>query len=155
MDIAIYFVVLLLTAYGVKKYVFRKRVDAPFPVEWRKILQEKVSYFQELSTKEQVRFETSILQFLKDVDITGIETDVTDVDRMLVASSAVIPLFGFPGWRYRNLNEVLLYKNTFSQEYETEGSERNVLGMVGEGAMNRMMILSKPALHQGFENKTS
>ena len=155
MNIAIYFVILILTAFAVKKYVFRKRTETPFPVEWRKILQEKVSFYNALSTEDQNKFETSISQFLKDVDITGVETEVSDIDRMLVASSAVIPLFGFPGWRYRNLNEVLLYKNTFSQEYETEGSERNVLGMVGEGAMNRMMILSKPALHQGFANKNS
>lgn len=155
MDIAIYFVILILTAFAVKKYVFRKKIDEPFPDKWRSILEEKVSYYKALSAEEQIRFEASISQFLKDVDITGIETEVSDADRMLVASSAVIPLFGFPGWKYRNLNEVLLYKNTFSQEYETEGSERNVLGMVGEGAMNRMMILSKPALHKGFEDKTS
>lgn len=88
--------------------------------------------------------------------ITGVDNDLNDTDLLLVAASAIIPLFGFPGWHYRNLHEVLLYDGPFNHDYETEqGKERNILGMVGSGSMNHMMILSKPALHQGFENQRS
>ncbi|MCB0689946.1 MAG: zinc-dependent peptidase, partial [Saprospiraceae bacterium] len=93
---------------------------------------------------------------LDTVQITGIETPVDDTDRLLVASSAVIPLFGFPGWTYRNLNEVLLYSGNFNPEFErSHALKNNTLGMVGSGSMNRMMILSKPALHRGFEDAHS
>ena len=40
----------------------------------------------------------------------------------------------------------------FNNEFETEGSNRNILGMVGTGYMDNMMVLSKQALKHGFEN---
>lgn len=128
---------------------------ATFPPPWRSILVEKVSFYQRLSKTEQQQFEEDILHFLNDVDINGVDIEVDDTDRLLVAASAMIPLLGFPGWRYRNLNEVLLYEGTFNDEYDVKSKDRNILGMVGSGSMQRMMILSKPALHQGFENQTS
>ncbi len=133
----------------------KKSINRDFPLNWRQILEEKVLFYNHLSASEKNRFEQAVLQFLEDVAITGVEITVDDADRLLVASSAVIPLFGFLGWQYRNLNEVLLYKGLFNEEYATEGSDRNTLGMVGSGAMQRMMILSKPALHLSFENQRS
>ena len=129
--------------------------ERAFPSEWRKILEQKVRFYQNLSKEDRHRFEQDVLELLDDITITGVETSVSDTDKMLVASSGVIPLFGFPNWKYRNLNEVLLYEGTFNHDYQTKGKGRNILGMVGEGAMQRMMILSKSALHQGFENTYS
>ncbi|PHN01027.1 M90 family metallopeptidase [Flavilitoribacter nigricans] len=126
-----------------------------FPPAWRDILRKKVAFYRDLTEAEQQRFERAIQQFFKDVDITGVEITLDDTDRLLVAASAVIPLFGFPGWRYHNLNEVLLYEGTFNHDYQTEGKERDILGMVGTGAMQRMMILSRKALHAGFEQENS
>ena len=67
----------------------------------------------------------------------------------------MIPLFGFPELRYRNINEVLLYEGSFNEEHQTVGEKRNILGKVGSGDMNRLMILSLPALRAGFEVKNS
>jgi len=136
---------------------FRKKPASlgPFPQEWRRILSAKVQFYRRLPTDEQKRFQQTVLQFFKDVRISGVEISIDDTDRLLVAASAVIPLFGFPGWRYHNLNEVLLYEGTFNHDYQTKGEERNILGMVGTGAMQRMMILSRSALHAGFENRSS
>ncbi|MEO6130431.1 MAG: M90 family metallopeptidase [Saprospiraceae bacterium] len=87
---------------------------------------------------------------------TGIVTEIDETDKLLVASSAIIPIFRFPSWRYRNLNEVLIYPGAFNEEYETAGGEeRNILGIVGEGSMQRMMILSRPSLRQGFADDGS
>ncbi|MEP6713185.1 MAG: zinc-dependent peptidase, partial [Ferruginibacter sp.] len=56
-------------------------------------------------------------------------------------------------WKYYNLREVLLYPGTFNKdEFLTSAEERNTLGMVGNGPMQRVMILSKPALYEGFVN---
>ncbi len=126
-----------------------------FSKNWRVILNDKVSYYEELSEDEKRRFEREILSFLNDVTVTGVEMEIDDTDRLLVAASAVIPLFGFPQLRYRNISEVLLYKGTFNAKYQTEGEARNILGQVGSGNMNRLMILSLPALHAGFENEKS
>ena len=134
----------------------RKGNAGVFPAAWRPILTEKVSFYHQLQPLEKVRFEESMLRFLNEVSITGVGTEVDDMDRILVASSAVIPLFGFPGWSYRKLNEVILYEGSFNQDYDTQrGEERNILGMVGGSGMTGTMILSKPALHQGFANHSS
>ncbi|MCB0667706.1 MAG: zinc-dependent peptidase [Saprospiraceae bacterium] len=122
---------------------------------WKKILEKEVRFYRNLNATGKNRFERSILRFLERVQITGIGIEIDDTDRLLVASSAVIPLFGFPGWEYRNLNEVLLYDRSFNPDLESGHQDENALGMVGTGAMNRMMILSKPALVQGFRNNHS
>ncbi len=126
-----------------------------FPEDWRQILRGKVRFYRDLSMEEKSRFEKAVQSFLSGVTITPVGTEISDTDRLLVAASAIIPIFGFPGWAYSNLNEILIYDQTFNEDFETKGSERSVLGMVGSGAMNRMMILSKPAIHQGFENQNS
>ncbi|MES2777847.1 MAG: M90 family metallopeptidase [Bacteroidota bacterium] len=118
------------------------------------ILQRRVAYYNRLPAPEQIRFQKEVAEFLRLVKVTGIGTTVTDEDRVLVAASGIIPIFAFPGWKYPNLNEVLLYPDTFSREFEfdTDPEDRNVLGMVGNGGMDNMMILSKPSLHHGFNS---
>ncbi len=133
----------------------KKRVRQPFKKSWRSLLVEKVRFYQVLNAEEKDRFEQAILYFLDDIVIVGADTEVEDLDKILVASSAVIPIFGFPQWEYRNLGEVFLYANSFNKNYETTGKNRNILGQVGSGAMNRVMILSKPALRKGFDNEWS
>lgn len=147
---------LLLIAIGLwRLFSTKKPLTIPFPPAWRNLLEANVPFYHALEPAEKNRFETDIQEFLSTVRITGVQTEVEDTDRLLVASSAVIPLFGFPGWRYRNVTEVLLYEGSFNREYETrEGQERNILGLVG-GYTVSTMILSKPALHQGFKDQHS
>ncbi|MBL4734195.1 MAG: zinc-dependent peptidase [Flavobacteriales bacterium] len=129
----------------------KKRI---FPPEWRITLAEKVSFYNTLSEDEKTRFELKILEFLDDCRITGIDVQIDATDEVLVAASAVIPIFAFPNWRYGNLYEVLLYPGMFNEKFETAGPDRNILGMVGTGYMEGKMILSKPALHHGFSNES-
>lgn len=129
----------------------RKKAAQPFPENWRTILAREVLFYKKLNTEERARFEQEIQYFLHDVTITGVEIAIDDTDRLLVAASAVIPLFGFRQLRYRNIDEVLLYKGNFNADNQTEGKDRTILGKVGSGDMHRLMILSRPALHQGFE----
>ena len=150
------FFLFLLIAFWWSLFKKKRPESTPFPASWRQILSEKVDFYTQLSDAEKLRFEVDTLQFLDKIQITGIDTEVDDTDKLLVAASAVIPLFGFPGWNYHNLNEVLLYDAPFNHDYETEqGKARNILGMVGSGSMNRMMILSKPDLHEGFDEQRS
>tara|TARA_R110002050_G_scaffold16719_1_gene50407 strand:- start:38430 stop:39209 length:780 start_codon:yes stop_codon:yes gene_type:complete len=126
-----------------------------FPDAWKAILNKKVRFYSALSIVEKFRFEKEVLYFLNAVTITGVEITISDTDRLFVAASAVIPLFGFPELRYRNINEVLLYEGSFNEDHQTVGDKRNILGKVGSGTMNRLMILSLPALRAGFEIKNS
>lgn len=132
----------------------KKAVQAAYtlPNGSRETLTEKVSFYQNLDAENKTRFEERIRHFLATTRITGVGTEVSDADRLLIASSAIIPIFAFPDWQYRNINEILLYKEHFNKEYHTTGTDRNVLGLVGEGAMQRQMILSQQALRAGFSN---
>lgn len=128
--------------------------DEPFPPEWRIILLQNVAFYAALSREEKELFEYKVQEFLLNCRITGIETEVETIDKLLVASSAVIPIFAFRDWKYSNIYEVLLYPSMFNERFETQGSDRRILGMVGNGYMEGKMILSRPALRHGFKNET-
>lgn len=130
-------------------------VPIGFPQKWRIFLLTEVNFYANLSAEEKVRFEQDIQRFLQRVRITGIKTTIDDEDRLLVASSAVIPVFAFPEWEYRSLHEVLLYPDLFTSDFDFTSEKRNISGMVGSGGvMNNVVIFSKPALRQGFDNTT-
>lgn len=121
---------------------------------WKKILLEKVVFYNALNTEEQKQFEYRIQEFLLNHKVTGVKVDISTTDKVLVAASAIIPVFGIKHWRYLHLNEVLLYPQRFNHNFETTGNDRSILGMVGTGFMEGTMILSKPALHLGFSNES-
>ena len=138
---------------------FRSRpvyqVPKPFPAEWQQLLQQHVHFYQNLDESERRRFEKKVRNFMRSVRITGVRTKVEDLDRLLIASSAVIPLFGFPTWGYNYLHEVLLYPAAFDRDFSTENPKEVISGMVGSGRnMEGVMILSKHSLRQGFANHT-
>lgn len=125
-----------------------------FPKQWKVILTKKVAFYNALDKEEKNDFEYRVHEFILNYHITGIDVLIDDTDRLLTASSAIIPIFTFPKWRYFNLSEVLIYPNNFNYQYETAGPGRNIQGMVGTGIMEGKMILSKPALRKGFKNET-
>lgn len=128
--------------------------DKPFPKKWRILLAEEVPFYNALDQAEKQQFEYKVQEFLLNYRITGIQTKVELVDQLLIAASGVIPIFKFPDWRYTNLFEILLYPSAFDEQFKVSGPGRNILGMVGTGYMEGKMILSKPALHHGFDNKS-
>ena len=138
------------------KWPKRKTVlPIPFNEAYRKILADKIKFYQALNETNKILFEERMQHFLSHVRITGVNTIVEDEDRVYVAASAIIPIFGFTGWEYNNLNEVLLYPDTFNQDFNMhKAEEKTVLGMVGDGPMQHMMVLSQPSLRQGFNNKS-
>ena len=154
--IPLLFVVVIIIAWLGWRYLQQKQRDAqPLPVNYPNLLQAHVSYYQSLPDEKKRLFEERINHFLHHVQIEGIGIPVDDLDKVLVASSAVIPIFGFYDWYYP-LTNVLLYEGSFNKDYQTSGEGRNILGMVGEGgALQSTMVLSKPALHEGFDNDQS
>jgi Mlc titration factor MtfA (ptsG expression regulator) len=126
-----------------------------FPEVIHRILEEKVNFYRLLPENEQPVFEERVQQFLSQVKITGVNCKVEEEDLVFVAASAIIPVMGFPGWQYNNLNEVLLYPGSFNEDFSMqEAAEKSVLGMVGDGPLQHMMVLSQHSLRQGFMNVT-
>lgn len=149
------FIILISLALFIIFFIFykKKKQKIDLPPGYKDILLKHVAFYRDLDEESKTRFEEKIKEFLEYVHIDGINTNVDDLDKLLVASSAVIPIFGFPKWKYYNLRSVLLYPDTFNRdEFLANGYEKNTLGMVGNGPMQGTMILSKPALHYGFNN---
>lgn len=117
------------------------------------LLYNYVPLYRILNDAGKQRFEERMRDFLSRTVITGVEGVVVhDIDKIFIAASAIMPLYAYDKWRYYNLNEILLYPSVFNKHYDTDGYDRNVLGMVGDGVLNRHMILSQPALRAGFMN---
>jgi Mlc titration factor MtfA (ptsG expression regulator) len=152
-------VILLIFILAIAYTVFflqkkKTTVTEPVPSRLKNILDEQVPFYQQLNNIRKTEFEERAVHFLTQVKITGVKTVVEDLDRVLIAASAIIPIFNFSGWEYPNLNEVLLYPDSFDHEFDQHGEDRNILGMVGSGALNHMMILSQFELRQAFINET-
>jgi Mlc titration factor MtfA (ptsG expression regulator) len=145
----------VLVYHSVRRRCVRRLavMEKTFPPAWEEILQTHVAYFNALSEPDKARFRRLVKIFLDEVRITGIRTEVDDLTRVLVAASAIIPVFGFPDWEYGQLGEVLIYPSAFDRNYRTDAkADKTILGMVGLGHLDGVMILSKPELVAGFAN---
>ena len=132
----------------------RNKSIIPSPEACRQLLNDHVDYYVRLDEAKKKNFEERVLQFLAGVRITGVNAIVEDIDRVFIGAGAIIPVFAFPGWEYTNLHEVLLYPGIFNEDFEQHGSQRSIAGMVGSGAMQNVMIISKSELRQGFIDNT-
>ncbi|MCC6590203.1 MAG: zinc-dependent peptidase [Bryobacterales bacterium] len=131
----------------------RQILAEPFLAEWETVLQQEVLFFRVLPEDEKGRFRREVQVFIGEKRITGIGIQLDVKTRVLVAAAAVIPIFGFPEWEWDQIREVLVYPDRFDENHAfAEAAGRYTLGMVGTGAYNGMMILSKPDLVQGFQN---
>ena len=136
-------------------FVFRMSIvkESVFlPDNYQELFLDYVKFYQQLDETGKVKFEKRAEQFLSAVKITGVNAVVEDLDKLLIASGAIIPVFAIPDWQYINLHEVLLYPGAFNEDFEQGGSDRPVGGMVGTGAMQNVMIITKWQLRQGFIN---
>lgn len=155
--------VLALAAFLVYRFVTagkRQRTGIlrqPFPEAWRQLLVDRVAFYLALTDDEKLRFEKQVQLFLAQTRITGIKTSVDDATRLLVASSAIIPIFGFRGgWEYDNLGEVLVFPDAWQlprdESKEIAPLEGTLLGSVQNFQSDHYMRLSKAALEQGFRD---
>ncbi|WP_437920560.1 zinc-dependent peptidase [Sphingobacterium sp. LRF_L2] len=138
---------------GNKKYKKKQLIDQKY-IE--SILKDKVTFFQQLDQAARNKFIDRVSYFLATTMISPEKgAIITDQDRILVAASATIPLFHFDKWSYENLDEVIIYPSTFNERYEIDTMDRLILGMVGDGVMNRKMLISLESLRSGFSNNLS
>ncbi|WP_452601261.1 M90 family metallopeptidase [Pontimicrobium sp. MEBiC06410] len=134
----------------------KRKPVATFPKDWHPILLEHVLFYRNLSASKQVLFQKRMMAFLSEVHIDGVSINIETLDKVLIAASAVIPVFGFKEWYYNNLSGIILYPDTFNEdlEFSNKGKKRRILGMVGTGRFEKQMILSRKALRQAFLNDT-
>jgi Mlc titration factor MtfA (ptsG expression regulator) len=147
----------LLVVILIILFVFQPRRKEGFalPENYEEQLNDYVRFYSNLNNEGKKRFEDKFRKFLSSIKITGANAEVEDLDRILIGAAAVIPTFYIPDWEYVNLREVLVYPGYFNTDFEQHGQERSISGMVGTGAMQNVMIVSKWDLRQGFINGKS
>ena len=146
------FLIFLIFFFLIKPRKRKTREQPPIDVE-RKLLENYVSFYAKLNNQEQQEFLKRLRIFLSKIKIIGVKTKIEDLDKVYIASAAIIPIFNFKNWEY--LNQVLVYPHSFSSDFELKGEGRNTIGMVGNGPMENTMILSLPDLRSGFSNQNS
>lgn len=148
-------IIAFIILIGIATYAFvstkRKPVKA-FPKSWHSLLLEHVHFYTELTPPEQKRFQSRMMVFLSEIYLDSVDFDLEDLDKILIAASAVIPVFKFPEWHYTNLSTVLVYPEEFNEDlgFAQTDKKRHILGIVGNGRFEKQMILSRKALHNGF-----
>ena len=127
-----------------------------FPKHWLPVLEEEVLFYRKLSTEDKEIFRKRMMLFLKEIHIDSVKTEIQDLDKILIASSAIIPVFGFKEWHYNKLSGIILYPDTFNHDLQFENTSENkqILGMVGSGQFENQMLLSRKALRKAFNNET-
>jgi Mlc titration factor MtfA (ptsG expression regulator) len=147
-------VIILLRARWKKRKTLRENLKKEFPASWRAILEKRVLFYSRLNTNDKNLFEKRIRLFIATKIIKGVDTEIDDSIKLMVASSAVIPTFAFPGYNYPNVHTVLIYPNSFDDKFQTQrykGHKENISGMVQSSFSNSTMILSRQELVRAFD----
>ncbi len=147
---------LLVVGFVLAKYRNRPKQSAwLFNDQDRFLLTAYVLFYRGLDSASQSRFEKRMLAFLTKTTITGVGITVERMDELFIAASAIIPVFGYANWQYMNLNEVLLYPAAFDRQFDTNGFEHDRAGVVGDGPLQNIMVLSQADVRSGFFNQAS
>ena len=121
-------------------------LSIPFPQPWTELLETRCEHYNRLPTAHRDRFRQQVQVFLSEKRITGVEIEVDDETRLLVAASAIALTVGWPGYTWDQLAEVLLYPDNFDRDYNFGGTDAS-----GEAHPWGIVILSVPALNRSFD----
>jgi Mlc titration factor MtfA (ptsG expression regulator) len=146
---------LAMAVYHSETGIIRRRMaimQRPFPSEHDAILRQNIPYYASLNAEDRRRFQAMAAIFLDEKPIYGIGCAVDDTCRLLIAASAIIPVFSFPAWEYSSLRKILLRPEPFDADFSPVADRSTMAsGMVGgTGLFDGIMILSKPELLAGF-----
>lgn len=117
----------------------------PFPEEWASFLWDHSAHYRRLSGRLKAAFEQDVQRFIATQRITGVEMEVDDPLRLLVGASAATLSVGWPGYKWNEVSEVLLYPDDFDRDYAIGGRELSGIAHVWG-----TVILSAPSLRHSF-----
>ena len=121
-------------------------LSIPFPRLWNELLQTRSEHYRRLPTAHRDHFRHQAQIFLSEKRITGVEMEVGEATRVLVAASAVSLTAGWPDYTWDQLAEVLLYPDDFDRDYNFGGTDAS-----GRAHPWGIVILSVPALNRSFD----
>lgn len=122
---------------------------SPFPPLWIELLENRCEHYRRLPTANRDQFKDQTQVFLAEQRITGVEMEVTDETRLLVAASAISLTVGWPDYTWDQLAEVLLYPQDFDRDYNFGGTDAS-----GTAHPWGVVIISVPALNRSFDDSS-
>jgi len=120
-------------------------LSAPFPQPWKDFLASRSPHYRRLPVADRAQFDEQAQIFLAEKRITGVETEVSVEQKLLVAASAVTLSVGWPEYTWDQLAEVLVYPDNFDRDYRFGGTD-----LSGQAHPWGIVILSAPALVRSF-----
>ena len=110
------------------------------------VLLEKFNFYNELSPKEQKRFEHRVKVFLNETDIIGREKlHISEEKEVLIAAVAIMVTFGRKKYSYKLVDTILVYPDEFY-------SNINEAYHKGEfNPMRRTVVFSWKDFQEGYE----
>lgn len=142
-----------LAAVGIERRLdrrFQRRralLALPARADWRAFLLEHFDHYARLPAALRARFDDDLRLFLSEARITGVQAELDESLRLLVAASAVTLSLGWPDYEWDQLAEVLVYPQDFDRDYSFEDDE-----LAGQTHPWGTVILSAPALRASFED---
>ena len=116
-----------------------------FPDEWASFLWDYSVHYRRLPGRLRTAFERDVQRFIARQRVTGVETEIDDSLRLLVAASAVTLSVAWPGYKWSEVSEVLLYPDDFDRDYAIGRPE-----LAGLAHIWGTVILSVPSLRHSF-----
>ncbi len=124
----------------------------PMSEDHKKYLMQTVSFYRNLAFEDRTKFESRCQSFIANTQFIGHELNVSEHDKLLIASASVILAWGFKRWEYVRVDTVYLVARSFNENSEFGANDSNITGLVGTHHLRGKMILVQSALHQGFSN---
>lgn len=106
-------ILLFLVYLFMNKRKEEPRIQPEQTENYKNLLQQHVAFYRQLNPEQQQSFVSRVVSFLKEIHLESVGFELEDLDRVLVAASALIPIFRFKDWRYSNLTNVILYPGTY------------------------------------------
>ncbi len=125
-----------------------RKLATPFPPEWRRLLERRVSFYRKLRGEARDRFESDLRVFLTEQRfVAGGDFEVHDETKVLIAASAAMLKHGLPNWEWPRMRDIVIMPQTFDTSYG-HGEGANISGMVqSQGSV----LFSQRDVKQGFK----
>lgn len=114
----------------------RQRVmQAPFPEQWAKLLNDNMPVYSRLSADERLRLQQLMLYFLYQKQFIGCAgLEINDEIRVTIAAEACLLILHQPSTQYQKLRYIYIYPHA----YQAPHREVSEAGVVSEGVQGRL-----------------
>jgi len=152
-------IVALALALWVPHWRLRRALEAPFPDDWRYILERNSDAYLRLPAALRERLHLLVKQFLHQKHFTGAGgLEITDEIRVTIAAEACLLILNRPSGVYPGLRYLIVYPSAFVVHHE-EIDEDGIVDLepedrLGESWHNGKVILAWDSVLRGSRNFT-